>query len=262
MARAPMGTSALVSSQTTHPTLTRRGLLATGGAAGAAAFAALNPGVASAVTAIGQDPAYLRRSGYARLVGQDFTAGGWGSTARLTLVEVADIGGMSGRDDAFALHFVGPKGLASGTHALSHPALGSFKLMVGPVDPAGRSQGYEAIVDRSKGLTRRAAPRPPSTRPPSPPTGRPPRKLVTHAQLRQGKHGLRCEIVFADRVHAHRAHASLMRDGKPVAVAGARKIRDHRVVLRLTSGRRLRRGRYELFVMAGQRGQRFTVKLR
>jgi hypothetical protein len=118
----------LVSSQTTHPTLTRRGLLASGGARAQRRSPRSNPGVASAVTAIGEDPAYLRRAGYARLVGQDFTAGGWRSTATLTLVEVADIGGMSGRDDAFALHFVGPKGLASGTHALSHPALGSFKL--------------------------------------------------------------------------------------------------------------------------------------
>ncbi|HKP91443.1 MAG TPA: hypothetical protein VJT75_15870 [Thermoleophilaceae bacterium] len=252
----------MVSTERTPHTLTRRGLIASGGAAGAAALAALNPGVSSAVVAIGQDPAYLRRSGYARLVGQDFTAGGWGTTARLTLAEIADIGGMSGRDDAFALRFASQADLESGTHALYHPSLGSFNLLVSPVNAAGASQEYEAIVDRSHGLTRRAAPKPPSKQPPSRPTGHHPRKLVAHAQLREGRHGLRCEIVFADGAHVRRAHATLMRDGKPVAASGSHKVHDHRVVLKLPTERRLRRGRYELVVLSGDRAQSLAVKLR
>jgi hypothetical protein len=251
----------LVSSQRTHHNLTRRGLLASGGAAGAAAFAALNPSVASAITAIGEDPAYLRRSGYARLVGQDFAAGGWGRTVTLTLAEVGDVG-KAGRDDAFSLLFVGQAGIESGTQTLRHPSLGSFRLMVSPVDPSGRSQDYEAIVDRSRGLTRRPAPRPPRKRPAPGPTGHHhPPKLVSHAQLRQGRHGVRCEIVLGEHVHAHRAHASLLRDGKPVAISGTRAVHRHRVVLRLTRGR-LRRGRYELVVAAGERLQRLPVTLR
>jgi hypothetical protein len=251
----------LASSQRTHPSFTRRGLLASGGAAGAAAFAALNPGVASAVTAIGRDPAHLRRSGYVRLVGQDFAAGGWGSASTLTLAEVADIGNDRRRDDAFSLLFVGPKDLGSGIQTLSHPSLGSFKLMISPVDAVGRSQDYEAIVDRSRGLSRRAAPRPPRKRPPARPPAHHLPKLVSHAQLRQGRHGLRCEIVLGEHVHAHRAHASLLRDGKPVAISGTRAVRHHRVALKLTRGR-LRRGRYELVVVAGERVQRLPVTLR
>jgi hypothetical protein len=251
----------LVSPKETHNTLTRRGLLASSGVAGAAAFASLNPGVASAITAIGQDPAYLRRSGYARLVGQDFAAGTLGRTVTLTLADVGDAGTRRGRDDAFSLLFVGTPGLGSGIQTLTHPSLGSFKLMIAPVDPAGRSQDYEAIVDRSRGLTRRAAPKPPRKRPPKRPAGHHRPKLVSHSQLRQGRHGLRCEIVFGERVHPHRAHASLLRDGKPVAISGEGAVHDHRVALRLTRGR-LRRGRYELVVFAGERAERVQVSLR
>jgi hypothetical protein len=251
----------LVSGHRTHPTITRRGLLAAGGAAGATAFVALNPRVASAVTAIGQDPAHLRRSGYARLVGQDFNAGGWSGSARLTLAEVADIGGMTGRDDAFSLRFVGPTGIASGTHTLSHPGLGTFQLMVTPTGPPGRTQDYEAVVDRSQGLTRRAAPQPPK-RPSAPVGSSSSRKLVRDVKLRRTDKGLRCEIVLADRVHARKAFAWLMRDGTPIAVSGSRAVRKHRVVLRLNRGRRLRRGRYELVVGAGSRLERLEVKLR
>jgi hypothetical protein len=261
--RADGDRTPLVPSQRTHRTLTRRGLLASGGAAGAAALVALNPRAASAITAIGDDPAYLRRSGYVRLVGQDFAAGRWEGAANLTLADVADIGGMTGRDDAFALHFVGPEGIASGIQTLSHPSLGSFSLMISPVNPAAPSQEYEAIVDRSKGLTRVAAPRPPK-RPPTPPTSERERELVSHAQLRQGRQGLRCEIVFLHRVHPKTAHASLLRDGKTAALSDSRKVRDRRVTLRLTRGRRLSRGRYELIVGigAGDRVERLTVKLR
>ncbi|MFL5781369.1 MAG: DUF6916 family protein [Thermoleophilaceae bacterium] len=256
-----MGTQTVVSSHTTQHTLTRRGLLASGGVAGAAAFAALNPHVASAITAIGDDPAYLRRSGYARLPAQDFAAGSWGRTVTLTLAEVGDLPGREGRDDAFALLFAGPPGIEGGIQPLSHPSLGSFRLMISPVDPTGRSQDYEAIVDRSRGLTRRLAPRAPRGRPEQrPPQHRPP-ELVSHAQVRQGRHGVRAELVLGERLHPRRAHASLVRDGKPVAISGARAVHDHRVVLQL-SHERLRRGRYDLVVVAGEHAERVPVTLR
>jgi hypothetical protein len=256
-----MGTETLVSNDRTHHNLTRRGLLASGGAAGAAAFAALNPTVASAITAIGDDPSYLRRSGYARLVGQDFAAGSWGRSVTLTLAEVADLTGRKGRDDAFSLVFTGPPGLQSGIQQLSHPTLGSFRLMIAPVDPVSRSQDYQAIVDRSRGLTRRRAPRPPRGRPAERPTGHRPPELVSHAQVRQGGHGVRAEVVLGKRVHPHRAHASLIRDGRVVAISGTRAVHDHRVVLRMTRDR-LRRGDYELVVFAGERAERVAVTLR
>jgi Domain of unknown function (DUF6916) len=255
-----MGTGNLVSPDTTHHTLTRRGLLASGGAAGAAAFAALNPNVASAITAIGDDPAYLRRSGYARLVGQDFAAGSWGRTVTLTLAEVADVPGRSGRDDAFALLFAGAPGIEGGIQPLSHPSLGSFRLMISPVDPTGRSQDYEAVVDRSRGLNRRAAPRAPHGHPAQAPEHRPP-ELVSHAQLRQGRNGVRAELVLGEHLHPRHAHASLVRDGKPVAISGTRAVHDHRVVLQLSHGR-LRRGRYDLAVVAGEHAERVRVTLR
>jgi hypothetical protein len=250
----------VVSSHRTHHSLTRRGLLASGGAAGAAAFAALNPGVASAITAIGDDPAYLRRSGYARLVGQDFAAGSWGRTVTLTLAEVTDVAGRNGRDDAFALLFAGPPGIEGGIQPLSHPSLGSFRLMISPVDPIARSQDYEAIVDRSRGLNRRAAPRAPHGHPAQqPPKHRPP-ELVSHAQLRQGRHGVRAELVLGEHLHPRHAQASLVRDGKRVAISGTRAVHDHRVALQLSHGR-LRRGRYDLEVVAGQHAERVPVTL-
>jgi hypothetical protein len=259
--RADGDQSPLVSPQRTHPTLTRRGLLASGGAAGAAAFVSLNPGVAKAIVAVGDDPAYLRRSGYTRLVGQDFAAGSWGRTVTLTLAEVGDAGTTGGRDDAFSLVFAGPPGIDSGIQPLSHPSLGRFELMISPVDPSGRSQDYQAIVDRSRGLARRRAPQPSRRRPHKPPARHRKRKVVSHAQLRQGRHGVRAEIVLLERVHAHRTHAWLYRDGKIVAISGKRAVHRHRAVLRLTVGR-LRRGRYELVVAAGERVERVPVTLR
>jgi hypothetical protein len=256
-----MGTRNVVSPYRTHHTLTRRGLLASGGAAGAAAFAAFNPGVASAITAIGDDPSYLRRSGYARLVGQDFAAGSWGRTVTLTLADVADVPGRTGRDDAFALQFVGSPGIEGGIQPLRHPSLGNFKLMISPVDPTGRSQDYEAIVDRSRGLTRRLAPRPPRGHRPQQAPGHPPPELVSHAQLRQGRHGVRAELVLGEHLHPRHAHASLVRDGKPVAISGTRAVHDHRVVLQLSHGR-LPRGRYDLAVVAGHHAERVPVTLR
>jgi hypothetical protein len=155
----------------TASSLTRRQALQLGAASGLAALLG-GPAVARAGTA----PA-LRRSSWAPLVSQPVRAG----AVTLRLERVADLAGAAGdaalrdHDEAFALTFTGPAGaLADGAHVFAHPALGSFALFAAPVgSPAGGSQHYEAVVDRSVGRTADppAAPKPdvdPTERPGSP----------------------------------------------------------------------------------------------
>ena len=241
--------------------LTRRRLLVSGGAAGAAALTTLNPQLASAITVVGRDPAYLRRASYSPLVGQDFTASWWGGSITLTLADVGDLdGGLEGRDDAFSLLFTGSPGLASGRLTLSHPRVGRFPLFVGPVDPRSRAQEYEAIVNRSVGLTRRPA-KPPRHRQPRPHWEHP-RELVRDVAVERAPHGLRLEVELSHRSRARRVHVWLRRDGRVLATAGPRRVHDHRVVLHARTERRLRRGRYELVVAAGERLEPVTVEVR
>ena len=88
--------------------LTRRRLIQVGGSAAAVMYIGRLPTLALADTTA---PGFLRRSSYAGLVGSEFEAVGSGAT--LTLTAVADLAraqsepAFVGRDDAFALSFVG-----------------------------------------------------------------------------------------------------------------------------------------------------------
>ena len=95
---------------------------------------------------------HLVRSSWAGLVRQSFAAG----SVELRLQSVTDVAGaardrsLRGSQDAFVLTFSGPvtEPLESGTHTLSHPALGTFELFISPVKrPTDRR--YEAGSDRS-----------------------------------------------------------------------------------------------------------------
>jgi len=132
--------------------LTRRSLLRAGAVAAATTLLGIRPWSATPAAAAA---GHLRRSAYTGLIGQGFAVG----SLELRLLAVADLAGaafdksLAGSEDAFALTFAGPLGpaLEAGTHILSHAALGTFELFVGPVEQPRADRRYEAVVDRSVG---------------------------------------------------------------------------------------------------------------
>ncbi len=148
--------------------LTRRSLLRTGTLATAATLAGLRPWAAVGAEAAAS---HLRRSSYARLLGQRFAVG----PVELRLLSVADVAGaavdtaLAGSDDAFVLTFSGPLEpvLDARTYTLRHARLGRFDFFLSPVDRPRKDQRYEAVVDRSvrvpKSPPKRPAPRLPAS---------------------------------------------------------------------------------------------------
>ncbi|CAA9527151.1 MAG: hypothetical protein AVDCRST_MAG85-3336 [uncultured Solirubrobacteraceae bacterium] len=73
----------------------------------------------------------------------------------MTLTHLGDVAGASkdrslaGDDDVFVLTFDGPTGIDAGIHPVHHPDLGAFSLYLGPVESPGKTQRYEALIDRS-----------------------------------------------------------------------------------------------------------------
>jgi hypothetical protein len=144
----------------------------------------------------------------------------------------------------------------SGTRSLSHPDLGVFELFLVPVDGNG---SYEAIVNRSVGVPKRA-PQPPSTPPggkappagTKPPPGAP--KHVRHAAVRTARlrrvgKGLVAHVALDPDAHVKSLTAWVTRGGMVVAAADVRHVRGrNRVNVELPTGRRLRGGHYELTV--------------
>jgi len=136
--------------------LTRRSLLRLGAAATAGTLVGLRPATASAAADGG--PLYLMRSSYTGLTRQTFTL----ESGRLRLLSVSDVAGaavdksLAGADDAFVLAFSRPldAALEAGTHTLSHAELGTFDLFVSPVGRPRRDRRYEAVVDRSVGVSK------------------------------------------------------------------------------------------------------------
>ena len=100
-----------------------------------------------------RSPGHLLRSSYLGLVAESFRVG----PVDLRLLSVEDLAGaavdksLKGREDAFVLVFSGPLGAAldGGTHAVTHPALGTFELFVSAVEQPQTDRRYEAVIDRS-----------------------------------------------------------------------------------------------------------------
>lgn len=138
-----------------EPTLTRRRLVLSGGAAVAGLYVM---GSLPATAVAGSGPPYLRRSSYTALIGADFAAvDPTGDRVTLRLLAVADLAraaqsrSLAGRDDAFALTFSGPANqpLGSAISNLRHPTLGWISLFITPHGPAAAEQRYEVVVDRA-----------------------------------------------------------------------------------------------------------------
>lgn len=139
-----------------EPTLTRRRLVLSGGAAVAGLYVM---GGLPATAVAGSGPPGLRRSSYTALVGAEFAAigpTGAGVTLRLLavgdLVRAAQSPSLVGRDDAFALTFSGPANqpLGSAISNLRHPTLGWISLFITAHGAAVTEQRYEVVVDRAR----------------------------------------------------------------------------------------------------------------
>jgi hypothetical protein len=155
--------------------LTRRGLIAAGGAALAtvalvdggriAALAARLAGPstspspdarADAALDAGGLPAHLRRSTFTGLVGDRFELAAAGRRVTSRLIAVDDIRRPSGapapapREDAFALVFQsdGKTRLTDDTMTVSHAALGAFPLFISQSGAGRRGQEYAAVINR------------------------------------------------------------------------------------------------------------------
>jgi hypothetical protein len=239
--------------------MTRRRLLATGGAAGAAAVVGFRPWDPAAAHAADADtPAHLRRSTYLKLSTPDFGTSRLGAAAGLKLVSVGDLSDpkLVNSEDAFSLVFTADTAFASGTRSVAHPDLGVFDLFIAPIEGHG---SYEAIVNRSVGVPKRA-PQPPSTPPggkPPPAGTKPPPGAPKHvrpaavqtARLRRVGKGLVAQVALEPDARVKSVTAWVTRGGMVVAAADVRHVRGrHRLHVELPTAKRLRGGRYELTV--------------
>lgn len=136
-------------------TITRRHMLAAGGALAAVGLIELY-GSGAAAAALRGAPGYLRRSAYKPLIGQSFTLrGAHGPTVTTRLSAVGDIGSrrnqLANSDDAFALTFHAPQNtqLDQGTVTMRHATLGTFQLFVVPASTGRKSTDFVAIVNRA-----------------------------------------------------------------------------------------------------------------
>jgi hypothetical protein len=236
-----------------------------GGVAGAAALVGVQPWAPTpAAAAVADDtPAYLLRSSYLGLGSYDFEVDG---TIRMTLTGITDLPAAAnvrdlvGSEDAFALTFAGPAGLASGEHTFYHSELGTFGLFVSAEDASGTA--YGAIVNRSVGAVRHLPkpPKPGDARPganertgdgPTPEQRRRAarRRHVRRMRARRTAKGIACTVVIAPDVDVRSISVWLVRGQRTVAAATTRG-KAHRAVLRAPTRRRLRAGVYYLAVIA------------
>jgi hypothetical protein len=247
--------------------VTRRRLIATGGLAGAAAVAGLKPWAAEAAPAAltSDTPAHLLRSSYTSLSTPKFTSSYLGQTGDLTLKAVANLPGLPGSEDAFALEFSSGAPRPAGIHTFSHPDLGLFQLFIAPVERQG---GYEVVVNRSVGAPKHV-PKPPRKNPgPVAPPKHPPKPgpharkpHVRRVSARRLARGVVAEIAFNSNVNLRSTTVWLSRKGVVVAAVSVRHVRGKRKAVKLPMRRRPRGGRYELVVATEDRRGRLEYKL-
>jgi hypothetical protein len=278
--------------------LTRRSLLAAGGAGVAALWLGPEWTVIDGVAEAATRNAELRRSGWLQSTERQVRGAVDGRRFGLYVESVEDLPiavelpALRDHDAAFAVGFVGPAGLPQGSWSLDHAELGAFPLFVVPVGRAfdGR-QHYEAVIDRTvmiAGVTdlddapgratsvpeartvapeRTEQPVPPANvavPPPAGPAPRSARRAVARPRVRRvtvtgrGRRSMVTEIVWANAGRATAVHGLLMSRGRVVARAGGRVRRLSRLRMRLTARGALRRGRYELRLTVVDRGGRVT----
>ena len=220
------------------------------------------------------DPAYLERSSYAGLTGPGFTARGTEQSVPLTLDAIGDLGDATpGAEDAFSLRFSAPAAtaLTQGIRTISHPSLGSFDVFIAPVAQPDARQGYEVIVDRSRGAVRPvpaapAEPAPAASVPAAsaaaapgtpdaaarPATHHSVHRTVRHATLRRHAHGLDVGLEFEHGAAVRTVKAIVMHRGRTVT-SGHRHVSGSHAGLHLTPHHRAARGAYDLLTITTDR---------
>ena len=276
------------------PDLTRRQALQAGGATAAATFLFLHPWagtVARAAEAPGAGtPRYLLRSSYVGLQDLSFRT----ASGELRLESVGDlpaapdVPSFVDSEDAFLLLFSGPELPVGEPVAVRHADLGGFDLYLGPRQSGDR---YVVVVNRvlSNRESRRTPPRPARQADPTPgsaaapvdeghdtpsgaiaaaPAGRPKvkgrNKVVRTVQVKRAGHGAKVVLDLASPHDLSEVAVWLKRDERILATA-SHGVHGHRVALHLKSSRRLRRGVYQLAVIAhGDDGEQHgrTVRVR
>ena len=256
--------------------ITRRGLLATGGVAGAAVAAGIKPWAAHAQAATaGDTPPYLIRSSYQSLSTQSFGTSLRGATSDLTLQSVADLPAaatdksLAGSEDAFALSFSASTPLQPEIHTFSHPDLGVFDLFIAPVEGRGT---YEVVVNRSVNAPKHY-PKPPASNSnatsngtppaaaaPNPAPGAAPKAHIRRLRARRVGRAVVAEVTFNGNVDLKWASAWLTHKGRVVAASTVRHVHGHRTAVRLPTHKRLRGGRYELTLATKDRHGRMEYK--
>jgi hypothetical protein len=250
------------------PTLTRRSLLRSGAAAGAAMFVGLRPWATAHAAGA---PGHLLRSSYEGLVGHRFTVG----SGELRLLSISDVAGaavdgsLAGSEDAFVLPFSGPlePALECGVHTVTHPGLGTFELFLAPVDRPDSERRYEALVDRSVG-----APNTPRNRPAYAPAAAVPaagtvatpvalKRPVRRIALRRTRRGARADVVLSTTAGTDRVHGRLTRRGKTIAL-GAQDVSGQRAALKFSGMPGLPAGSYGVHLVLVDAEGRSVVRHR
>jgi hypothetical protein len=265
--RSPAATPALVGPASPPGRgVTRRRLLATGGAAGAAAAFGLkiaNPDTASAADQ--GVPDYLVRSPYLALSTPDFSVG----VTTLKLEAVTDLPAASedpklvASEDAFSLVFSAAAPLESAIQAFSHPDLGQFEFFVAPIEGKGL---YEVVVNRSvnapKHVPRRAqsvaSGKPGPAAPPKPGEKVPGAPHVRAADVkrvsaRRLSSGFACEVALTPGADVKSATVWITRGGVVVASTHVKHVHGNRIAARVPSAHRPRGGRYAITVATKNR---------
>lgn len=245
--------------------LTRRRLLATGGAAGAAAVVGLQPWTPAQAAAASDVPGYLLRSSYLNLSDPLFNVNG----LVLKLDAVYDLPpttngpDLRGSEDAFSLSFSSPHTLAQGIYTFSNSELGVFDFFVAPVDRV--AGGYEVLVNRSVNAPKHAPkPKQTSAGPVPQSAGSQPTATPAGAHKVHGAHVRRisarrlsravvAEVVLEPHVTVNKASVWLTRGDRIVSATSLRHIHGHRFAIRLPMSHRPRGGRYGLMIATTDR---------
>ena len=225
--------------------------------------------------AVGRHPE-LSRATYLGLTTSTFQVATEGGSRSLDLVSVDDLAiaasapSLRGHDEAFSLRFRGPGGdgaLTQGMHSMSHPQLGGFDLFIAPVDRAGETQDYEAVVDRTvriPGLDEDGGPEPTrasrarreadrlnlSGRSGAAGKARAVRLLRISLRRTPSPRRLLARVTLGGKADVASVRALLVRDGHILARASSASGRSsHRFSFRLKSTARFRRYRLVLTIV-------------
>jgi hypothetical protein len=251
--------------------MTRRRFVKAGGSGVAAAFLFLHPWASAATAAnstTSDAPAYLRRSSYTALTDVRFSIAG----TAVQLQRVDDLAAaqlvpaLQNSDDAFSLVFGGPgvDRIPDGIQRVRHSQLGTFELSVGHVNRPGQDQPIEAVINRlprkaqtvAPAQTASAAPSGAATPPGPPPAPATPRGLtrpkppIGQITVKRTRRGLTVAVDVGAATDVVQLAVWLKR-GRHLVAAGARGATPHRrTAIALSPAKRLRRGRYEIDVIA------------